>query len=123
MKKRENQRKPSDKLKQAQKQIDLTNKLMEMERIDREKVAAFGSGIAVTLLVPEGVQEKENEIKTLLDCKDGLFGCYAGGHKTRKSKKCKYHTFHSDSEVEEAVENFLRYKYPKYYLGAKLIFD
>ena len=47
MKKQENQRKTSVKIKRAQKQINVTNKLMEMERQDREKGAAYGSGIAV----------------------------------------------------------------------------
>ena len=116
-KKRENQKKLSVKIKRSQKQIELTKRLIETEMRDKKRGLSYGSGMAITVLVPEGVCEKENEVKKLLDCNCELFGCYAGGHKTKKSKKCKYHTCNSNSEVEEAMDTFLRYKYPKFYHG------
>ena len=65
-KRRENEKKPSVKLRRAQKQIERTNQLMEMERKDREKGAIYGTGIAITNVVPDEVRKKENELKKML---------------------------------------------------------
>ena len=116
---KENEKKPAVKLRPAQKQIELTNLLLQMEMKDREKGAMYGTGMAVsTIIVPAEVRRKENELKTLLCCDCDLLGCYANGHKTKKSKKCKYYTL-SQTAQDEEMEQFLRYKYPQHYEGTK----
>ena len=120
-KRRENEKKPSVKLRRAQKQIERTNQLMEMERKDREKGATYGTGIAITIIVPDEVRKKENELKKMLGSRCENFGCYASGHKTKKSKKCKYHTFKTQKEADDESDRFMRLKYPRCYQGKKQV--
>lgn len=121
-KRRENDKKPSVKLRRALKQIDLTNQLMEMECKDREKRAMYGSGTGISttgIVVTEKVKTKENDLKTILGSKCKNYRCYASGHKTRQSMKCKYHTCKSQKEVDDETDSFMRLKYPKCYEGTK----
>ena len=67
----------------------------------------YGSGIAVNIIVPKEVRKKENEVKKLLACKCNLLGCYAGGHKIRKSKRCKYHTCDTKEEINKVMDSFM----------------
>ena len=91
-KRREYEQRLSVKKKRSQKRNDETKQLLEKQKRDKETGSTYGSPGTLNIVVPEEVWRKENEIKELLDCQCELYGCYAGGHKTKASKKCKYHT-------------------------------
>ena len=98
-------------------------KLISKQRKDMMRVMTYGTGVGLLFEVPAEVKKKEEEIKELLGCKCDKFGCYAAGHTTTRSKKCKYHTFGCLEEIEEAMEKFLHKKYPLYYGAFKSFFE
>ena len=107
--KREYQNKLSVKRRRVEKQNELTNDLWHKQFVDKKRGSNYGCGVVLETLVPDGVQKEENSIKTMLDCKCKLYGCYGSAHKSRASKKCKYHTCVSEEEVDTTMYNFLRY--------------
>ena len=115
--KREYQKNLSVKRRRVQKRNELTNDLIQKQIADKKRGSTYGCGVALVDLVPEGVRKEEMAIKTMLECKCELFGCYGSAHKTKTSKRCKYHTCSSQDEVDTAMYSFLRHKYPKYYNG------
>ena len=104
-----------------QKRNDTTRELLEKQQRDKERGSTYGTGVSVSILIPEEVQRKENKIKQLLDCRCDLYECYTGGHKTKASKRCKYHTCATMKEVYKEMDEFMRFKYPKDYYGEKIL--
>ena len=107
-------------VKMLMKMNETSIRINEKQQRDKERGSTYGTGVSVSILIPEEVRRKENEIKQLLDCRCDLYECYTGGHKTKASKRCKYHTCTTMKEVYKQMDEFMRFKYPNDYYGEKI---
>ena len=119
--KRNYQKKREVKIQRFRNHHQKMRELIAKEKKDEIRGKTYGAGVALSKWVPEEVKRKEEEIKKLLKCDCDLYGCYAGGHTTTNSKKCKYHTCDSNEEVMLAMDEFLKRMYGKYFVDGKYI--
>ena len=80
--------------------------------------ATYGAGVAIkwdTFQIPPLIKEIEakKKIELKIDCP--WPGCYKTGHKTNRSKLCKYWDTTNDNSFVTALEIYLKFVYPDQY--------
>ena len=103
------------KLRRVKNHIDKMREMMEKQRLDEIRGFTYQSGSAIAGLVPSRVEKMENEKKKRgkIDCK--LPGCYVKGHRSVRSKKCKYHHCTGRENLHDAVRKEMKLIYPEEY--------
>ena len=92
--------------------------LIAKQRVDDARGATYGDGVAIetyTSQIPPLIKEIEAKKKIELNIECPWPGCYRKGHKTNRSKLCKYWGKTNDDTFITALEIYLMSEYPDQY--------
>ena len=114
--KRKYNEKRETKVKRRRVQNEKMKDMMRKQQLDEVRGKTYQSGEAMRHLIPNEVLKIEEEIKLKGKINCGLWGCnHDKVHKSSRSKRCRYHTYHNAKELTQAVTSRMQVVYPAYF--------